>query len=60
MRHSFLIILMVCSLRFLFSQEIVKTRRLKLRSVLDALNMRYRAATKKAGNDLPNLHITCK
>lgn len=40
--------------------ENVKIRRLKLRSVVDALNMRYRAATKKAGTDLPNLHITCK
>ncbi|XP_055821431.1 DNA-directed RNA polymerase IV subunit 1 [Solanum dulcamara] len=45
---------------FHIDKEIVKTRRLKLRSVLDALNMRYRAATKKAGNDLPNLHITRK
>ncbi|KAF3664670.1 hypothetical protein FXO38_09989 [Capsicum annuum] len=34
-----------------------------MRSVIDALNMRYRAAksTKpKAGTDLPDLHITCK
>ncbi|TMX01481.1 hypothetical protein EJD97_024444 [Solanum chilense] len=45
---------------FHIDKENVKTRRLKLRSVLDALNMRYRAATTKAGNDLPNLHITCK
>ncbi|MCD7452091.1 DNA-directed RNA polymerase [Datura stramonium] len=45
---------------FHIDKENVKTRRLKLRSVLDALNMRYRAARKKAGIDLPNLHITCK
>ncbi|PHT57932.1 hypothetical protein CQW23_00295 [Capsicum baccatum] len=44
-------------------EENVKTRRLKMRSVIDALNMRYRAtkSTKpKAGTDLPDLHITCK
>ncbi|KAF3672721.1 putative cucumisin-like [Capsicum annuum] len=48
---------------FLIDKENVKTRRLKMRSVIDALNMRYRAAksTKpKAGTDLPDLHITCK
>ncbi|KAM3321886.1 DNA-directed RNA polymerase IV subunit 1-like [Capsicum chacoense] len=48
---------------FLIDKENVKTRRLKMRSVIDALNMRYRAAKSakpKAGTDLPDLHITCK
>ncbi|XP_059276067.1 DNA-directed RNA polymerase IV subunit 1 isoform X1 [Lycium ferocissimum] len=45
---------------FHIDKENVKTKRLKLRSVLDALNMRYHAARKKAGTDLPNLHMTCK
>ncbi|XP_016567789.2 DNA-directed RNA polymerase IV subunit 1 isoform X1 [Capsicum annuum] len=48
---------------FHIDKENVKTRRLKMRSVVDALNMRYRAAkpTKpKAGTDLPDLRITCK
>ncbi|KAF3613130.1 Endoglucanase 25 [Capsicum annuum] len=47
---------------FHIDKETMKTRRLKMRSVIDALNMRYRAAklTKpKAGIDLPDLHITC-
>ncbi|CAN4127502.1 unnamed protein product [Withania somnifera] len=45
---------------FHIDKENVKIQKLKLRSVVDALNMRYRAATMKAGTDLPNLHITCK
>ncbi|XP_070038864.1 DNA-directed RNA polymerase IV subunit 1 isoform X1 [Nicotiana tomentosiformis] len=45
---------------FHIDKEYVKTRRLKLKSVIDALNMRYRSTRMEAGIDLPSLHITCK